>query len=299
MLKKFLDKVKNIILTHINDEDFNVGKLAEYLNLSRSQTFRKIKALTGFSANEYIREVRLKKALELLKDENLTISEISYRVGFNNPSYFNKCFHEKYNYSPGEYREKILAHDFSDSSNPNKIKSKNIVLVLVVFISLFFVIWWYQVEFNETKPEQYSSIAVIPLQDYSKNQDKEYLALALTNGITSELSKIKELTVSYGGISWFVGDSLKNYDEIAKELNVELLLEGSIYSEGEQLRLIVTLIDPTPSEHQVWQKVYRDSTTNLLELSASLSSDIAEEINKKVINKKLNFLDSLISKPNE
>ena len=297
MLKKFLDKVKSIILSHINDEDFNVGKLAEYLNLSRSQTFRKIKAVTGFSANEYIREVRLRRALELLKDENLTISEISYRVGFNNPSYFNKCFHEKFNYSPGEYREKILTNDFNDPSKPNKVKGKIVVLVLVVFISLFLVIWWYQVQFNQTKPEKYTSIAVLPLQDYSENQDKEYLALVLTNSIKSELLKIKGLTVPSEELRLIFNDTLKTYKNIANELHVDLLLLGCIFTDGEQLSLNFELIDPTPNERQIWLKEYNTSTKDFLQLSANLSNEIADEIDENVVNKEVNFLDSLIAKP--
>ena len=139
-LNKFIVKAKNVILNHIDDEDFNVGKLAEYLNLSRSQTLRKIKASTGLSANEFIREVRLEKSVELLKDESLTISEISYRVGFHNPSYFNKCFHDRYDYAPGEYRDKIINEDFEGISTKNKYKSVYIIAVLIIII--LSLIWW-------------------------------------------------------------------------------------------------------------------------------------------------------------
>lgn len=142
-LKKFLKKANEIILIHIDDEDFNVGKLAEYLNLSRSQTLRKIKAATGCSANEYIREIRLQKALELLKDENLSISEIAYQVGYKNPSYFIKCFHDRFKYAPGEYRNEIMFYDKEEiTSRTNKYQIPLIIgciLVVGALLILFFL----------------------------------------------------------------------------------------------------------------------------------------------------------------
>ena len=276
-LEKFIEIARDIILNHIDDEDFNVGKLAEYLNLSRSQTLRKIKASTGFSANEFIREVRLEKSIELLRDENLTISEISYRVGFNNPSYFNKCFHDRYDYSPGEYREKILNSEIQET--PMRKTYKSVYIGVAAIIIILSLIWWHQINFHNQNQETYKSIAVLPLQDYSENQDKEYLALGLTDAITSELAKIKGLRVPSRGSAMYFQDSLRVYDEIAKELNVDLLLEGSIISEGEQLRVIIQLIDPTPYERHIWQNEYDKSATNFLQLSSSVSQQIAKEIN--------------------
>ena len=92
MSDSFLNKVEQVISQHIENEKFGVSELAEHLNLSRSQILRKIKSSTGTSANQFIRDIRLSKALELLRNEELTVSEIAYNVGFGSPSYFNKCF---------------------------------------------------------------------------------------------------------------------------------------------------------------------------------------------------------------
>lgn len=67
------------------------------------QLHRKLKAITGFSTTEFIRNERLKLAVNLLKDSDLNISEIAYQVGFNTPSYFIKCFKDVYKSTPSEF----------------------------------------------------------------------------------------------------------------------------------------------------------------------------------------------------
>ncbi len=289
-LEKFLKKAHEIILNHIDDEDFNVAKLAQYLNLSRSQTLRKIKASTGFSINEYIREVRLRKAVELLKDENLTISEISYRVGFNNPSYFNKCFHERFKHTPGDYREMNLMYE--DIESPTRNGKKKVFFLIGTVVIFFLLIWWHQVNYHiYNNIEYYSSIAIFPIQDYSKNQDIRYFTFEFTDAITSELNKIKGLRVISIDSALHYRDSLKTYKEIAAELNVDLLLEGALITEDEQLRVVMKLIDPTPTERHIWQNKYDKSSANLLQLATSISRQIAIEINAVVTMEKLNEAD--------
>ena len=99
------------VLSHINeninDEKLNVEHLAGELFLSRSKLYRKIKALTGDTANEFIRKVRLKKAKQIIEASNYTISEVCYKVGFSSPSYFTKCFKEHFGILPTDMREKV------------------------------------------------------------------------------------------------------------------------------------------------------------------------------------------------
>jgi AraC-like DNA-binding protein len=79
--------------------------LAGELFLSRSKLYRKIKALTGDTANEFIRKVRLEKAKQIIEGTEYTISEICYKVGFSSPSYFTKCFKDHFGVLPTEIRE--------------------------------------------------------------------------------------------------------------------------------------------------------------------------------------------------
>jgi AraC-like DNA-binding protein len=102
---EFIQKILNFIHENISESDLSVEVLASKVSLSRSQLYRKIKTLTGISVNEFIRNVRLEKAKELIALGNNNINEISYKVGFTYPSYFSKCFKEKYGHLPTQKNE--------------------------------------------------------------------------------------------------------------------------------------------------------------------------------------------------
>ena len=97
--------LENIILGHLEEEDFSGNELAQELFISRSQLYRKIKALTGKSTSLYIRFVRLQKAKELLASNTLRISEVAYRVGFKSPVYFSQVYKDTFGESPTETRK--------------------------------------------------------------------------------------------------------------------------------------------------------------------------------------------------
>jgi AraC-like DNA-binding protein len=80
--------------------------MADEINLSRTQLLRKLKALTGLSPNEFIKDLRLKKAADLIRVKADTIAQIGYTVGFNDQSYFAKCFKKQFEVSPSEYNTK-------------------------------------------------------------------------------------------------------------------------------------------------------------------------------------------------
>ncbi len=100
--KEFILKVLKYINENLSDTELSVENLAEELFLSRSQLYRKIKALTGQTANEFLRKVRLEKAKEMIESGNDSIGEISYKVGFSSPSYFTKCFKSQFGILPTE-----------------------------------------------------------------------------------------------------------------------------------------------------------------------------------------------------
>ncbi|SEP04519.1 Signal transduction histidine kinase [Flavobacterium sp. CF108] len=97
---EFIKNVLNYINENINEYELSVEVLASKVFLSRSQLYRKIKTLTGVSVNEFIRNVRLEKAKELIELGNDNITEISIKTGFSSPSYFTKCYKEKYGQLP-------------------------------------------------------------------------------------------------------------------------------------------------------------------------------------------------------
>ena len=104
--KTFLEKAEKIIEENLMNNEFGVEDLALALSFSRMQLYRKFKSILGSSANEFIRNYRIKKAAHLLIETDLNVSEILYDVGFTNRSYFSKCFKQSFDMSPKEYAKK-------------------------------------------------------------------------------------------------------------------------------------------------------------------------------------------------
>lgn len=101
--EEFINSITRIIEENMDNSDLNVQLLSELSGISSKQIYRRLKTLTGHSAVDYIRTVRLRKAAWLLSQKKFTVSEVMYMVGFTNASYFSKCFSEMYNKSPRQY----------------------------------------------------------------------------------------------------------------------------------------------------------------------------------------------------
>ncbi|MCY1718951.1 helix-turn-helix domain-containing protein [Prolixibacteraceae bacterium Z1-6] len=285
MPEAFLNKVKHIVLKNIGNEKFGVSELAAEMGLSRSQLLRKIKSVAGVSANQFIRDIRLEEASRHLKDDKLTTSEIAYKVGFSSPSYFNKCFHDKYGFTPGDFKKQngTTEQELIVSKSQHKKFGRTGILIVAVLVIISAAVFVRYSKTDERIPDksvtQQASIAVLPLLDLSENKNKEYLALGLTDAITLELSKLKGLRVISRGSAMLFQDSVKLYSEIANQLGVDLLLEGSVIYGGDSLRVIVQLIKPFPEEKHLWANRYDQVASNIRHLSSDISSQIANEIN--------------------
>ncbi len=105
--ESFLELLVEILEKNWNNSEFNVMEFCSEMSVSKPQLYRKSKYLTGMSPNELLREYRLNKALELLKDDSQNISEITYEIGFNSPSYFTKCFQKRFGIQPLIYHKEL------------------------------------------------------------------------------------------------------------------------------------------------------------------------------------------------
>ncbi|MBX2844130.1 MAG: substrate-binding domain-containing protein [Flammeovirgaceae bacterium] len=101
--KKFLNNFIVKIEENIGNPSVGVNEIAQELGLSRVQLYRKVKALLGVGVNEYIKTIRLKKAKQLIQENDMTIAEIAHKVGFSTPAYFSTAFKAMYDVSPTEY----------------------------------------------------------------------------------------------------------------------------------------------------------------------------------------------------
>ena len=104
--KEFLEMTEKVIDKNLTNSQFSVPDLEKGVRLSRMQLYRKLKSIRGLSANEFIREFRIKKAAQLMQTTDLNITEILYEVGFTNRSYFTKCFKEFFGLAPRDYLKK-------------------------------------------------------------------------------------------------------------------------------------------------------------------------------------------------
>ncbi|MGM0946615.1 MAG: hybrid sensor histidine kinase/response regulator transcription factor [Bacteroidota bacterium] len=106
--EKFLQKIQEIVDSDLLESNFSVDDFSQKLGMSRMQMHRKLTALTGLSTSAFIRDQRLRKALQKLEKTDDTIAEIAYSVGFSSPSYFIKCFKETYQMTPVEYQQSLI-----------------------------------------------------------------------------------------------------------------------------------------------------------------------------------------------
>ena len=101
--EQFLERLQTVMDQYLTNPDFSAEQFSKEMGVSRMQLHRKLKAITGQTTSEFLRSQRLKLALKLLSENKATISEIGYTVGFNDPSYFTKCFKQEFGTSPSDY----------------------------------------------------------------------------------------------------------------------------------------------------------------------------------------------------
>ena len=101
--KTFMDKFRQIVEDNLLNSELSVDDIGKSIGMSRVQLYRKMKSLTNYAPNELVRNIRLKKAEQLIINSDKNISEIAYETGFSSPSYFSKCFKEYFNESPKEF----------------------------------------------------------------------------------------------------------------------------------------------------------------------------------------------------
>ena len=102
-----IKRAKKYIEANITNPDISTTTLASELNMSRTNLHRKLKSLTGKSSTEFIRSLRINKAMELMETEGTSISEVCYAVGFTSNSYFSRCFKEIYGVKPSAYKRNL------------------------------------------------------------------------------------------------------------------------------------------------------------------------------------------------
>jgi AraC-like DNA-binding protein len=103
--EKLIQKAMEVVERNISNPDFSVEELSRELSMSRVNLYKKLLSITGHAPMEFIRIIRLKRAAQLLEKSQLTVAEVAYQVGFNNPKYFTKYFKNMFKILPSAYAE--------------------------------------------------------------------------------------------------------------------------------------------------------------------------------------------------
>jgi len=279
MPREFIQKLTNLVEANLANEKFGPDELAREAGMSHTNLNRKLKSISNQNASQFIREVRLKKAKELLLNEDLTVAEISYRVGFGSPAYFNKCFHEYFGVTPGELRNREPENEPEEQPVvpiSKKHQRSNILIGLIVGLILlipfsFFLIQ--KITYSKDK-----SIAVLPFINDSPDSTNVYFINGLTETITDKLSQINDLKVtSRTSAERYRNNKTKSIPQIARELGAKYILEGSGQKIGDSVLVSVQLIEARNDKH-ILSKQFTVKYEDVLNLYNEIAFDVVAKI---------------------
>jgi len=272
----FISKLTKIVQANLSDEKFSVEELIREAGISNSSIHRKLRSITNKSASQFIREIRLQSAMEMLQKNVGTVSEIAYMTGFGSPTYFNKCFHDYYGYPPGEVKKRGSLNSETGSisldikplesdkqlSYKGKIsstsKSKILTVIIgttILIISIILILSF--VLSSSFRKDNFTDfldkdgripLAIMPFKNLTNDSTKNYLQDWIMDDLNSSLSDYPDeievrqkesvhLFLQSREISNYASITPSVAKAISKKLNVKIYITGSIKQEGNTVRI--------------------------------------------------------------
>jgi TolB-like protein/AraC-like DNA-binding protein len=286
MDQDFIQKLTRTVFDNLNNEQFGAEELAVQIGLSRSQIHRRLHQINGQSITQFIREIRLKEAHRLLEKEVGTASEIAYQVGFGSPTYFNKCFHEYYGYTPGE----VKARQNKSGRKKKIINAKYLrtALILVVFLAISFFSYLFLPGYHSKSSDpvasqnepvdafEAKSITVIPFKFLGKDTTLNYYSDGMISEILNHLYKIGDLNVKSDILSKRFANSALTPREIGNAFGVSHILTGTIMLAGDIIRISPQLIDAQTNK-VLWSETFTKRLSDISEI-LEMQSDVAKKV---------------------
>jgi tetratricopeptide (TPR) repeat protein/AraC-like DNA-binding protein len=271
----FIKKLTEIIIANLGNENFGVKELIRESGMSRIGLSRRINSITNKTINQFIRETRLQKALELLQNEAVTASEVAYKVGFTSPAYFNTCFHEFFGYPPGKVKKKGLESpeenilsQVTEKLEQSKHTWKTLIFTSFVFIIILIAIVVFIVYPKISKRDTLESlissdgrisIAVMPFQNMTNDTAwnirriwiQDILITYLTN-FTEDL-RVKQIEsinnlIQNKSLTDYASITIPVASTISQKLDADVFIFGSIKQAGNTIRLNAQLIGSKTEE---------------------------------------------------
>lgn len=274
--QKWLNRITEIVLANLENQNFGVNELAVELGMSQTSLLRKLKTINKKTVNQIIREIRLQKAMVMIHNEDLTISEIAYRVGFSSPTYFNKCFHEYYGYSPGKVievesvkadSEVVLPVSGQNEKTGNaKRSSLNSWLGILFFVFILVTggnALYQKFHVSERTDSLLSSdgriaIAVMPFYNMTQDSTWDIWQEGVQECLISSLANTRELKIrnkesinaliNTGGITDHAALTPEIAGRISQKLDANFFISGSLKQAGSILRIDAQLTNTKTNE---------------------------------------------------
>lgn len=257
----FLDRFRHTVLRLMGEEELSIDLLCDQLNMSRSQVHRKVKQCTGNSTSIQVRQIKLHRASEYLRDTDMTIAQVSYACGIQSPQNMSKYFLLSYGLTPTQYRKQLASPDGDEpSSSPTQLSMAEPI-------------------------DNRKSIAIFAFNNIDPDPKQSFLGIGIADEIMNGLMKLGDIKVIGSTSSLYSTNKSSDLKAINNELNADYYLSGSIKLAGETMRLIVQLMDAV-DDRLVWTERYERPVQDLFE--------IQNEIAHKIVNKLKVTLD-----PNE
>ena len=301
----FINMLKEIIYENLENENFSVDELVKSTRMPKSFIHQRLNAITAKSATQFIREVRLQKAMEMLQEEGATASEVAYKTGFGSAAYFNTCFHEHYGYPPG----KVLKWSVKEDQNPDhpimepliadtlneeiedqkRIKRRYWRILVVVTIGILVFSWHLYLIRNGTyvrHPNAFAvtqlkglekSIVVLPFKNRNETSETKFFADGLIENFISKLTLIREFRVVSQTSAEQISTSGLTAPEIGKKLDVNFIIEGSILQTNDRMLITTQLINAKSDQH-LWSRKFECNATDILENQNKMADTLANEL---------------------
>jgi TolB-like protein/AraC-like DNA-binding protein len=304
----FVRKLTGIVMANLANENFGAKGLTHDSGMSLYRLNRRLHSINGKTVSQFVREVRLEKALELLQNESYTVSEVAYRTGFSSPSYFISCFHEYFGYPPGkaakldsDNRKEITAV----ASAPGKTRQvwhtfifvSSGILILAVLLYLAYNLFSgnLSTDKNTLAVNTGKSIAVLPFRNLSEDITDQYVYDGIIEEIFNSLTKIHQLRViSHTSVEQY-RNTTKSIPEIGKELDVNYVVEGSGQKFGNTFRLRVQLIEVSTDKH-IWAKSYQQRMTDtkrFFRTQNRIAQNIASELDATITPDEMELIEKV------
>lgn len=299
---EFLKQVTDVVEDKLTHPQFGVSMLAKEMGMSRSNLHRRIKSVAGVSVSRFIRDVRLKHAMELLNETDKTCTEIAYDVGFGSVTYFNKCFHDHFGYPPGEVQKDHALSIHNEEQNTlnytilrkkKRLQSVAFVFILIVIVQAFAIYLFINPFLGSEKKK---SIMVLPFKTSSGNPNLATILDGLHYDLITKLEIIEGLNVISSNTSNIYKDGHPDIKEISKNFNVDYLLEGTGQQSNESITIRLRLIDVKTNKY-LWSDPinYELEENNIFSFQQEVALRIADSLNYMVTTEereKIEFLET-------